>query len=130
VFGVLGGLTGVLLLIVGAGEVSAAAGSRPLRVRAGSGLSRWVEVVMAGAALALVAGLVAVHAAPATQQVSAQVSDTTACNGHVELCARPYNDVAFPATHNGMSAADSRAGSSPNSRPGPSASWTPVSVHY
>lgn len=106
VFGVLGGLTGVLLLIVGAGEVSAAAGSRPLRVRAGSGLSRWVEVVMAGAALALVAGLVAVHAAPATQQVSAQVSDTTACNGHVELCARPYNDVAFPATHNGMSAAD------------------------
>lgn len=28
-----------------------------------------------------------------------------ACNGHDELCERPYDEVAFPATHNSMSAA-------------------------
>jgi hypothetical protein len=27
------------------------------------------------------------------------------CNGHAELCDRPYNDVAFPASHNAMAAA-------------------------
>src|SRR5690349_7949249 len=31
-----------------------------------------------------------------------------ACNGHAELCARPYDDVAFAATHNAMSAASER----------------------
>jgi len=30
----------------------------------------------------------------------------TVCNGHAELCSRPYNEVAFPAAHNAMSAAD------------------------
>jgi hypothetical protein len=29
-----------------------------------------------------------------------------ACNGHVELCARPYDDVTYAATHNSMSAPD------------------------
>ena len=28
------------------------------------------------------------------------------CNGHVELCDRPFNEVALAATHNGMSIAD------------------------
>ena len=28
------------------------------------------------------------------------------CNGHVELCNRAYNDVAYPSSHNSMSAAD------------------------
>jgi hypothetical protein len=28
------------------------------------------------------------------------------CNGHPELCGRPYNQVVFAATHNSMSAAD------------------------
>ena len=31
---------------------------------------------------------------------------TPTCNGHVELCARRYDEVAFPATHNAMAAAD------------------------
>lgn len=30
------------------------------------------------------------------------------CNGHVELCDRAYDAVAFPATHNSMSAASER----------------------
>ena len=28
-----------------------------------------------------------------------------ACNGHEELCDRAYDEVAYPATHNSMSAA-------------------------
>lgn len=31
-----------------------------------------------------------------------------ACNGHAELCDRAYDDVAFAATHNSMSAASER----------------------
>lgn len=34
------------------------------------------------------------------------VADPNACNGHVQLCDRRYSDVAFPATHNSMAAAD------------------------
>ena len=33
---------------------------------------------------------------------------TQACNGHVELCGRAYDEVSFPATHNAMSAASER----------------------
>lgn len=31
----------------------------------------------------------------------------TVCNGHAELCDRPYNDVAYATTHNAMSVASS-----------------------
>ena len=33
------------------------------------------------------------------------VDSGDACNGHVELCDRTYDQVAFPATHNSMAAA-------------------------
>src|SRR4051794_20749385 len=36
----------------------------------------------------------------------ATATATDGCNGHVELCDRPYDQVAFPATHNSMTAAD------------------------
>src|SRR5204862_2856385 len=32
--------------------------------------------------------------------------NVTTCNGYAELCDRPVNEVAFPAAHNAMSAAD------------------------
>lgn len=35
-----------------------------------------------------------------------EIPDT--CNGRKELCARPYNEVVFPGTHNSMSASDER----------------------
>lgn len=38
--------------------------------------------------------------APARAEV-----DRSGCNGHVELCASRYDEVAYPATHNSMSAA-------------------------
>lgn len=38
--------------------------------------------------------------------VPAGATDTSTCNGHVELCGRRFDEVAFPATHNSMAAAD------------------------
>lgn len=38
--------------------------------------------------------------------VPASAAGTPTCNGHVELCARRFDEVAYPATHNSMAAAD------------------------
>ena len=32
--------------------------------------------------------------------------ETVGCNGSLDLCDRPYDEVATPATHNSMSAGD------------------------
>lgn len=53
----------------------------------------------------VVAAMLAWQAAPASSKVPTAASDQ-ACNGSVLLCSRRYNDVAFPAAHNAMSAAD------------------------
>ncbi|MEP9364118.1 hypothetical protein ABLE68_14210 [Nocardioides sp. CN2-186] len=56
--------------------------------------------------LALVTALLA-GAWPGSDDLAGAVAvDGTACNGHDELCDRTYDEVAFPATHNSMSAAD------------------------
>ena len=55
-------------------------------------------------AVALVAAVV-VGALPGEQDLPA-AADDTACNGHVELCDRSFDEVAFAGTHNSMSAAD------------------------
>jgi hypothetical protein len=66
-----------------------------------------IKVAAAVAAAGLVAGLVAFDSSPASHQVPAVAAEAgTGCNGYVQLCDRPYNDVAFVATHNAMSAAD------------------------
>jgi hypothetical protein len=39
-------------------------------------------------------------------QTASESTSPNACNGHVELCNRPYDEVAFPASHNSMDAAD------------------------
>jgi hypothetical protein len=69
---------------------------------------RWrsVGVTVAGGVVLVV--LVGLLARPVDQDVPATVisSGDGPCNGHVELCDRTYDDVAFPATHNSMSAAD------------------------
>lgn len=55
----------------------------------------------------LVAGVVVVGALPPDESLAASPDGAEAglCNGHVELCDRPYDEVAFPATHNAMAAA-------------------------
>ena len=62
---------------------------------------------VAAAGLAIAAGLVAWNAQPPEPAVAAiGVTPSSQCNGHAELCDRRYDQVAFPATHNSMSAAD------------------------
>lgn len=67
----------------------------------------WALPLAAGAvAVGLVALVLAPTALPQSQPVVA-TADPRACNGYVELCDRPFDEVAFPASHNSMSAADS-----------------------
>ena len=69
---------------------------RPALAAAGA---RRATVAVAGAvaaAVAVVGGLVAATSA----------RDERACNGHVELCDRGYDDVVYAATHNSMSSPD------------------------
>ena len=80
-------LTGVAL---GAGTVVGT------RVR---GLGTRPALLAAGA----VAVVVAVSAGVAVSDVG---SSERACNGHVELCDRGYDDVVYAATHNSMSSPD------------------------
>ncbi len=63
--------------------------------------------VVAAGGLAVVAALVVWNARPPEPAVAAiGVTSSKACNGHEVLCGRRYNQVAYPATHNSMSAAD------------------------
>lgn len=66
--------------------------------------------IVAGGAVAVLAAVVIAGAIPAGGEptlAAAQSQSATGgpCNGHDELCARPYDQVSFPATHNSMSAA-------------------------
>lgn len=64
--------------------------------------------VAAGLVVALVgiAALVAIWPREGSLTRLVGRDDADACNGHVELCDRRYDEVAYPATHNSMSAAD------------------------
>jgi hypothetical protein len=64
------------------------------------------RTVLVAVGAVLLAGLV-VGAWPDDRHLDTAraVADGEACNGHVELCGRRYDDVAFPATHNSMAAA-------------------------
>lgn len=63
--------------------------------------------LVAGAGLAVVAGLVAWNAQPPSSAVAEiGAADDSACNGSRALCDRRFDQIAFPATHNSMSAAD------------------------
>jgi hypothetical protein len=39
-------------------------------------------------------------------ETASAIQETTACNGHLDLCNRPITQVAFAGTHNSQSAAD------------------------
>lgn len=74
------------------------------------GYTRRVAIVTAVTAAVVAVGVVALlftrggdEDPPARAKVP-----ITECNGYAALCGRPLNEVAFPATHNSMSAAASR----------------------
>lgn len=62
-------------------------------------------IAVGGLAL-LVTYVVAVVPDEELDAVPTGAAGTPTCNGHVELCARRFDEVAFPATHNSMAAAD------------------------
>lgn len=78
-------------LAVGAVVAAALVATRP----------RWRSEVLVGGILAATAMVVGV----AWLLVGATES-TPACNGHAELCDRPYDEVVQAATHNSMSSPD------------------------
>jgi hypothetical protein len=67
----------------------------------------WLIPAGAGAvALVLLAALLVPAALPQSAVKMAAIDDAQGCNGHIELCDRPFDQVALPASHNSMSAAD------------------------
>lgn len=100
-------LVGAVIFLIGVAEIDLVAErTRPSAVGdAGGWRWAWLFPVVAGA---VAVGLLALVMVPAVlpQPASAAADDPAACNGHVELCDRPFDQVAFPASHNSMSAAD------------------------
>jgi len=74
----------------------------PVTVLTGSGKALLITAVATVSMVALVAVWLLLRS-PALPPVSTLVSG---CNGHLELCARPVNDVVFPGAHNAMSNAE------------------------
>lgn len=111
---------GVVIVLTGMSEISRVAAAR---AAVDQGLDeaghvvprRWLAAVGAGAAVAGVtfAGAALASAPTSPTQPTADlvagvgVNDPNGgCNGYVELCDRTYDEVAYPAAHNAMSAAD------------------------
>ena len=100
-------LLGTFAIIAGLAEVVKAA------QRASGGTARRTigGLVVPAVALVGVVGVVVTSTVLAWPQPTPALSalatrDPNGCNGHVELCDRPYNAIAYPATHNSMSAQD------------------------
>ncbi|GAA4715450.1 hypothetical protein GCM10023349_38700 [Nocardioides conyzicola] len=92
----------VVLALLGVGLVAVAVVS--LTVAIGRSPRRRTGVL--AIAVALVAA-VSLAAWPGDHELAAatSVAPREGCNGHVELCTRRYDEVAYPATHNSMAAA-------------------------
>ncbi|MFT4084796.1 MAG: hypothetical protein QM638_19630 [Nocardioides sp.] len=103
---VAGVIGGVRTLHVRLEEVSGARASATPRTAMPSPLRHtgFRTTAVAATALLLLAGIVAWNTHGSTPGIVTPRS--AACNGSAALCERPYNEVAFPATHNSMAAAD------------------------
>lgn len=104
---------GMAVLLLGLSEVTRVALDLARR-RHAPGAARdapryvWTKRAMFAVPVLVVTGLVVSLALPSSRALPAAAGGTSnaACNGHASLCGRPYNDVAYPAAHNAMSAAD------------------------
>jgi hypothetical protein len=111
VAGIVAVVAGILLAVGGVGELTAALGA-PTGAPARSPVrrmleQRWRPAVATGlVGLVGLAAVVGIGAVPTDRQLPVSAAAGTACNGHAELCGRRYTDVAYPATHNAMAAAD------------------------
>jgi hypothetical protein len=79
-----------------------------------------LRILVGGAALlaALVIGVVVLVSGgeEGKREISRPPGPVANCNGYAELCDRPLNEVAFPAAHNAMSAAELPGWYQPNQR--------------
>jgi hypothetical protein len=104
----------VLVVLAGALLVSIAIQAVRLRTKGRTpadliGTGVHVRRAVGGVAVLALVGAFVVGGLPAGDDLPGAMgqADET-CNGYAVLCDRAYNDVAFPATHNAMSAADQR----------------------
>ncbi|MGV8965095.1 MAG: hypothetical protein ACOH2F_02340 [Cellulomonas sp.] len=108
-------VVGVLVVLFAVDELTWAArrartreGRLPQRL-AGTGARRsgWLAPVAAASVGVLLAGtLIAVNARPPRAVAATSETARDGCNGHAALCQRRYDEVAYPAAHNAMSAQD------------------------
>jgi hypothetical protein len=71
-------------------------------------IERWLQPVSRQRKIVIVGGVLAIVLIPVLlwALIRERQQPELACNGHVELCDRPINDVVFAATHNSMSIAE------------------------
>jgi hypothetical protein len=71
-------------------------------------IERWLQPVWRQRKVVIVGGVLAIVLIPVLlwALIRERQQPELACNGHVELCDRPINDVVFAATHNAMSIAE------------------------
>ncbi len=106
-------VAGMAVLVIGVGEATRVATEVVKGRREEHDAPRhvWATRVLVALPMVVVATLVLSLAVPSSRALpvgpaeAGAVGDTR-CNGFVGLCDRAYNDVAYPASHNSMSAAD------------------------
>jgi hypothetical protein len=102
--------TGFYLVLIGLSELVRQLELLSSRgAEASGGRSRIVAwtVAAVGIAAVVVAVVLTLARGPDVEEAAAAPAET-GCNGHVELCDRPLNEVAFATAHNAMSAAASQ----------------------
>lgn len=105
-------IAGILLVLFALSEIAQIADTaRAVRavdtsgdITAEGSRSRQFPIV-AGVVTAAIAVLGVIFLARPGREVDVVAATNEGCNGHVELCDRPFNDVAFVASHNSMSVA-------------------------
>jgi hypothetical protein len=105
------GLAGVLLLLAAAALLAGTRPQRPARLGASALRPRALHTAGGAAAVLLLAavlvpGLRSGGSQPTSRAAPLDGRGGGTCNGHAELCDRPYDQVAQVATHNSMAAAD------------------------
>lgn len=108
-------VTGIGVLVIGLAEITrvllqVARNKRNEHEQPNPRRYVWTMWSMAVLPVVVVTALVLSLALPTSRALppaaGAGTANSEACNGFVQLCDRPYNDVAYPAAHNAMSAAD------------------------
>ena len=101
--GIVAGAVGILDVVASRRWVVTAGGSWQPRRQGHPVLTVAVAVLASTAALAFFGGLRFINAVRAPAPGRASIAEV-GCNGYVELCDRPIDEVALAATHNSMSA--------------------------